>query len=432
MYKEIREVANASGTLHKHKLLQKYAYVPGFKEVLKFIMSPYTRTGISDKKLLKFENDDIKAPFSFVEATEYFSAKNTGTDFDVMFAQAFINSWKHDEDAHWLAVGLVTKNLPIGVTIKTLNKVYPNFITLIEVMLGNNLKDVKNPVGPWIVTEKLDGHRRIMLKQNGVCSFYSRNGLEDKYLDVLLEDAAMLPDNYVYDGECLAIGNFKNSLDLRQATNSIMNSNKLKVGITFNVFDMIPISEYNTGKSLHTALERKATLCRAFGCTSLKNLSGILPGNLDYDFTTIIPVPIIGVAHTIKEALDFSKPIIARGFEGVMLNDVNSFYETKRSKGLLKVKDVKSLDLRVVDLVEGTGKFKGMLGSAIVAYKSFTVGVGSGFTDEERRTFWENKDLLLDHMIEVDTFGETTNMHGAISLNAPIFKGVRYDKDCIN
>lgn len=444
MFKEIREVANGMGSIHKQSLLKKHANVPGFKEVLKFIMNPYLRTGISEKKAFKLVGSPLTTRhITFEDAIEYFTSHQTGTDEDIRYGQAFMDSWMHDADAHWLSTGLVTKNLTIGVNAKTLNKVYgKSFIPKIDVMLGTNLKDIKDPVGPWIVTEKLDGHRRLLIKQDGVCSFYTRSGIPDNDLFVLLEDAAMLPDNHVYDGECLAIGNFKNALSLRQATNSIMNSSGPKAGITYNVFDIIPVEEFFDGKSKRTAFQRKMDLCEIFGCKSQLKL---LEFGLDlskaqfttfntvvYWFTTIIHVPILGIANTVQEALNYSKPIIARGFEGAMLNQVDSLYEVKRSKQLIKIKEVKSYDLEVVDMMPGTNKYQNMLGAVFVNYKGFLVGVGSGFTDHERKMYWEDKSKILHHIIEVDTFGETTNKQGQLSLNAPIFKGVRYDKDSSN
>lgn len=433
MYKEIRAVSTAPGAIAKQRMLKQYEDVEGFKEVLKFIMSPHTVTGISEKKafkLIKHSGMVRRLDITFKEAIDYFTECNTGTDRDILFAQAFMDSWAHDKDAHWLATGLVTKNLRIGVTLTTLNKVYgSDFIPKIGVMLGSNLKDVKNPEGPWIETEKLDGHRRIMLKENGKVTFYTRNGLVDNGLFVLLEDAAMLPDNRMYDGECLAIGNFKNSLELRQATNSIMNSDGPKTGITFNLFDTLPIEEYYSGKSNRTAVERKLTLCGIFGCESQKILCGVPAPKAEYEFTTIKNVPILAVVNSIKEALEIAKTIIDRGFEGAMLNKADSKYEVKRSKDLIKIKDVKTIELKVREVVEGTGKYVGMLGSVIVDYKGFPVGVGSGFNDYERKKYWENPDDIIGKIIEVDTFGETTNMAGSLSINAPIFKGVRYDKD---
>jgi DNA ligase-1 len=69
-----------------------------------------------------------------------------------------------------------------------------------------------------------------------------------------------------------------------------------------------------------------------------------------------------------------------------------------------------------------------MLGAFIVDYKGYRVGVGSGLSDSERKDFWQRKESLLGVKIEIDTFGETKNKDGSLSLNCAIYKGLRFDK----
>lgn len=136
----------------------------------------------------------------------------------------------------------------------------------------------------------------------------------------------------------------------------------------------------------------------------------------------IKPVPILGVVKSIDEVDRIVEPIWARGGEGVMLNSVSGFYEKKRSKELLKVKKTQEFVLKVIDVMEGTGKFEDMLGALIVDYNGVRLGVGSGFTEAQRRLIWDNSELYIGKRIEIDSFGESTNMLGTKSLNCPIFK----------
>jgi len=80
-----------------------------------------------------------------------------------------------------------------------------------------------------------------------------------------------------------------------------------------------------------------------------------------------------------KKIAELVTPIWKRGGEGIMLNTMEGHYEIKRSNSLLKVKYVESMDLKVVDIQEGTGKYEGMMGALVVDYKGYRVGVGSGF-----------------------------------------------------
>jgi len=430
----IYEIQATPGRNDKLALLEKCAELPGFKETMRFVYDPYIKTGIADKKLMKGMHSIKNEQLTVYDVIEYFEANQTGTDDDVHFAWLFINA-QETEQARDLAFAMITKNLKIGVTDTSLNKVYgADFIPRIGCMLGVPYPENKHKVkGPFIATEKLDGIRRILVKENGRCRLYSRSGIEDEGLVEIIEEARYLPDNTVYDGELLAIGTYENSIALRQATNSIANRKGIRTGVSFNIFDIIPLDEFKKGKSKYNALNRKLLLGAMFGDEGIQYLHDdwakmIVAFDLGHKFRTIKVVPILGVVNTEEEIAELVAPIWKRGGEGIMLNTFEGYYELKRSNSLLKVKYVESMDLKVVDVQEGTGKYEGMLGALVVDYKGYRVGVGSGFSDEERRRFWDNPEEIIGKTIEVDTFGESKDQLGNVSLNCPVFRGVRHDK----
>ncbi len=431
----IYEIQAASGRNDKLALLEKYAELPGFKETMRFVYDPYIKTGIADKKLIKGMHGMKNEQLTVYDIIEYFKVNQTGTDDDVHFAWLFINAQETDQ-AKDLAFAMITKNLKIGVTDTSLNKVYgADFIPRIGCMLGVPYPENKHKVrGPFIATEKLDGIRRILVKENGKSRMYSRSGIEDEGLVEIIEQARYLPDNTVYDGELLAMGTYRNSIALRQATNSIANRKGMRTGVTFNIFDIIPLDEFKKGKSKYNALNRKVLLGAMFGDDGIQYLHDDWAKMMvAFDIgaqglTAIKAVPILGVVNTDEEIAELVTPIWKRGGEGIMLNTMEGYYEIKRSNSLLKVKYVESMDLKVVDMQEGTNKYEGMMGALIVDYKGYRVGVGSGFSDEERQRFWNNPEEILGKTIEVDTFGESKDQLGNVSLNCAIFKGVRYDK----
>ena len=96
-------------------------------------------------------------------------------------------------------------------------------------------------------------------------------------------------------------------------------------------------------------------------------------------------------------------------------------------KNLLKVKHTEEHILTIVNFIEGTGKYEDSLGAIVVAYtnkrgETNYLGVGSGFTDAQRRDIWDNPTKYLGRKVEIETFGESTNAQGLTSLNCPIFK----------
>lgn len=434
-------VSRTPGTNDKQYLLKKNEQVPGLKTILKFIYDPYTRTGISKAKLAKaLKIAEARGPYvmgdenfiSYKQMIDYLKSHTTGNESDLAMAARFINCTKATQpEAEWLAKAIVTQELKIGVTATTLNKVYGrDFIPKIGCMLGTLYGDVGPEKTKWpcIVTEKLDGIRRILVKENGVCRCYSRSGHEDTGLIEIVEDAKYLPNNTVYDGELLAAGTFKDCIAQRQATNSIANSKGAKTGLTYNVFDMVPLDEFRAGISKDKALVRKITLGATLMDESIQLLEAekwpmlIQAFGIHHELKAIRPVPILGLVKCMADVEPIVNDIWARGGEGVMLNSSVGKYEIKRSKELLKVKHTEEHTLEVVDILEGTGKFEGMMGALVVDYNGNKLGVGSGFNDAQRKDIWDNPEKYLGCSIEIDTFGESTNAIGEKSLNCPIFK----------
>lgn len=435
----IKLIGATSSNNDKLALLKKHADAPGLKEILRFIYNPYCKTGISDAKLTKVMNEPGGGAryVTWQEALLYFSRNQTGNSNDMCFAKEFVLSAYrlHGGDAMRLASAIVTQNLKIGITATSLNKVFgKDFIPKTGCMLGTPFDDVGSTRVSWpcIVTEKLDGIRRILVKENGVCRFYSRSGHEDIGLVEITAEAKHLPDNYVYDGELLAIGNFKDCIAQRQATNSIANSKGIKTGLTFNIFDMIPVEDFYNGICKKPAIERKMLLGATLMDESIQYLHDewvkcIIAFGLHREMKFIKPVPILGVVNNLQAVEPIVAEIWKRGGEGVMLNTSSGPYEIKRSKQLLKIKHVEEFVLPVVNIIEGTGKYEDSMGALVCLYTSADgtqsyVGVGSGFTDEQRAVIWAIPEKYIGRKVEVESFGESTNAQGYKSINCPIFK----------
>jgi DNA ligase 1 len=436
----ILAVGKASGRNAKIALLKRHAEAPGFKEILQFIYNPYIKTGIAKKKLDK----GVSLPADVADITviewdtviEYFTKHQTGNQGAVNFAKHFVDQFEKGSAAHTVAIAMVTKTLKIGVTEKTLNQVYGEaFIPMIGIMKAEKYDEFKNKVkGPFIATEKLDGARRILVKEDGVITMYSRSGIPDDGLVDIEREAEALPNNCVYDGELLAIGDFDNAIELRQASNSLANRKGKRTGLTFNVFDMVPITDFKQGVSKHDALTRKLMLGAMFNDESIECLAPTTFRTLiqqfkrDYDFKYIKSVPIEGIANSDDDVRMLAEPIWRRGFEGIMLNTFTGKYDiTKdRSRDILKVKNVVEMVLTVVGVEEGKAgtKNEGKLGALILDYNGNEVGCGSGLDDANRNKWWVNPSLIIGKKVEIDCFGESHNKQGGVSLNCPIFKRV--------
>lgn len=439
-------IAETGSTLQKASLVEKYAeQLPGFSKVLKFIYDPSFTTGLKQAKLNNAFMLEQTYPLNeWPDKIMEHLYNSTGTAFDAHYANSFIYA-SADELWQWAATGLVTKHLQIGVTVTSLNNIFgKSFIPKIGIMRGMACPDDAD--GVYICTEKIDGNRRLIFTYETGIEVYTRSGKRDNGLVDIIAQANALPVGYVYDTECVATGEFANSLELRQASASILNSGGTKKGVTALIFDMLPIPEYSEGQSRMAAMFRKFMIAYLFndiaGMETLKSIMTdtqivsierfISQALLNKPSTPNIKgLEILGIAHNKQEALELAQPIWDAGGEGIMMANAYSPYVVKSSPQptLLKIKACKEHILKCSDIFEGEGKYRGMLGGITVLYKAtdnkvYRVDVGSGFTDYERCLYWESPTLIIGKYVEVESFGQSSNKVGSFSLNCPVFKRV--------
>jgi DNA ligase-1 len=123
------------------------------------------------------------------------------------------------------------------------------------------------------------------------------------------------------------------------------------------------------------------------------------------------------------------------GYDGLILRDRNAPWTSglARNGELIKVKPSVTLDLRCNGVIQGEGKHAGKLGAISVSFHGVNSCVGTGFSDEQRDSFWKGAtrndpdDLLLNpigQIVEVECMCVNTNN----TLREPRFKAVRWDK----
>lgn len=451
-------ISNTSGTLEKERLLNKFGSVPGVKETLHFLFNGYITTGIKSSKLEKAMMYKSTQPvLSLLDLFAFLEKNNTGTMDAVSVAARFLSYWSdkslHEKDwatTRWLAEGIITKNLQIGLKSTKLNKIFgKGFIPVVGIMRG--MQAPKDFRGTYIATEKIDGNRRLIMNKASGVEIYTRSGKRDYGLIEIEEQVARLPVGYAYDTEGTKIGVFKNNVECRQQSASIFNSDGIRRGVKVQIFDMLPIEEYEAGFSTLNAVERKLLLCILFGDTNGSDVlsklvrTGVSVSNaikaikispvneaVPYNLPNVEHLPILGIVHNIKEALDMAQPYWDNGKEGLMLNDITGLYEVSPNprKCLLKIKATVENVLRVVDIYEGTNSNINAMGGVQVEYvatdkKIYYFNVGGGFSAWERDYYWQHPEAIIGTLIEVDSFGESINASGGRALNCAQFKRIK-------
>ena len=173
-------IKNENSSKKKQELLSGMMSNPVFARVLYFAFNDYIVTGLSSKKI----NKKLDERFYLMEnkwkndiflLLDYLTTNNTGRDEDIAVVQAFI---RDNEEHRDFLIDLVTKNIKVGITATTINKVKPNFIPEFGVQLANSY-DLKYVDGKdFIITLKLDGSRMVVIKENDEVKCFSRQGKE--------------------------------------------------------------------------------------------------------------------------------------------------------------------------------------------------------------------------------------------------------------
>ena len=122
-----------------------------------------------------------------------------------------------------------------------------------------------------------------------------------------------------------------------------------------------------------------------------------LMARFQYTFAIEVVPSFMGVSPT-----DAFRRFVSQGFEGAMIKDTTAPYSPgKRSNAWLKVKAVDTEDCPIVSVHEGQGRLAGTMGHVVVENNGRLVRVGGGFTDEQRRQIWEQRDSVIGSWLEV-------------------------------
>lgn len=412
--KLFRQIQETSSLNDKKKIITDNKDNELFKKCLKFLLDGNVVTGISDKKLSKEIEITkyINITCGFETIMEYLDVNNSGRDDDICTMQSFISA-QPDEYKEFYSQ-MITKKFRLGADAKLVNKCIPGLIPTFDVMLGTSIEKVK-----------LKGDEKIFISQklNGTrCAFVgdkcmTRQGKEYIGLQHIIEDLQeLVGTNMFVDGELV----YKNKEGLtdseafQKGTGIAMSKDEDKSDLKLIVFDMFPLDEFWNGQSKETYSERLLNY--------LLPLRNKVTSN-HFENVSVVPMFYNGYDHAeIWNWLDYAEN---NDMEGVIIN-LDTPYECKRSKNLIKVKKFYTYDLEVVDVEEGDGRNKGTLGALVVKYKDNTVNVGTGFTDEERKNFWENREDIIGRVIEVKYKEITTDKKtGLESLQFPVFCGLR-------
>lgn len=316
---------------------------------------------------------------------------------------------------------ILIKDMRCGTSDSTINKHAKKqyHVPVFTCQLAHDGANHESKVsGKKFIEVKLDGVRVItIVYPSGQVDQYSRNGKElvnfEHIKKQIAKHAIFFKEPMVLDGEVMS-SSFQDLM--RQVHRK---SDVAADDAVLNLFDILPLKDFQAGISPRTQIERSTWLKQWYTplADHMPNVRVLAQELVDLDTED---------GRTRFRMINNSA--IDGGYEGIMLKDPNATYECKRSVAWLKQKPYIEVSLSVVNLEEGTGKNVGKLGALVCEGvddgKQISVNVGSGFSDSDRDAIWV-ADNVLGQIVEVRADAVTQNQDGSYSLRFPRFKGFR-------
>lgn len=406
----INEMNSSNSTNHKLEILKKYSSDSFIKNVLFYTYHPYKQYGITSANLKK--RKDLTSESSHTDLFKLLddlSTRRLTGHSAIDAANSFIANNLEFSD---LIYQIIDRNLETRATVTLINRVIPNLIPTFNVALAHDFTKVKGidlTDGTFYISRKLDGVRLITIIRDGEIKFFSRNGKEFETLDVVKNEIESLGlSDCVLDGE-ICMMNENGSDDFQGILRQIQRKDHTIKNPRYWVFDILTLDEFDSGKGEVSLSDRLNRL--TFSSDIILNL----------------PQTRILNESTLSQMRDSSK---SQGWEGLIARrDVG--YEGDRSKNMLKLKDFFDSEYTVIETIMGPQRIinagheeeEMMLSAIIIEHKGNRVNVGSGFSLEERRSYYRDPSKILDHTVCVQYFEETIDKNGNHSLRFPVFKG---------
>jgi len=320
---------------------------------------------------------------------------------------------------------VLIKDLRCGITERTLNKILGNTewaIPVFECQLATDSnKHLGKMKGVKRLEQKLDGVRVLAVVTKGSVNLYSRNGKPFENFPHIVESIednknkfaklfSKFKTGFVLDGEVIG-ASFQALMKQAQRKSNVETND-----MVYSVFDIIPLADFERGYWNAQQYKR---------LDILEEYRSVFEDNTD----CIRVMDGIEVDLSISEGHDilrrYANDAVVDGFEGIMIKDVDAPYECKRSTFWMKWKPVITVDLNIVGIEEGTGRNAGRLGAFICEgvddNRNIKVNVGSGLTDDDRISYWDNANQLIGNIVEVAADAVTQNQDGTYSLRFPRF-----------
>jgi hypothetical protein len=392
----LEQLESNNSRLFKEEILETHSDNKLLKRIFVAVGDPYINFFITKFKMspaLGLGDDDAIVEQFLDEIYDNLSTRkktgNAAKDFvHYIFGQMTVSQQK------W-CMRILLKNLRCGVSTSTVNKIWPGSIVGFSVQLAESLS-TRHETGRGIIIEdevcypvriepKLDGLRCVVVKHNSEITMYTRSGSVLETLPNIKKILEQAPwEEFVLDAEVMGA-------DWNETASVAMSYKRGKddSNMILHVFDAMQFSDWHSQNSSLMLSER----------VELVNDLVSKASN-----SAVVPVPGKTVQN-LNELLEFYNDCMEKGYEGIMLKDLNAKYAFKRSDAIKKMKPVATYEGVIVGHYQGNvgSKREGLWGGfSVVMPNGIVTRVGGGYTDILRAEIGVDPDSYIGKVVEVE------------------------------
>jgi len=333
--------------------------------------------------------------------------------------EAMLNSLTKEEAT--VAINMIKGDLRCGISVATVNKMFPNTIPeypymRCSLMKGSNIANFDWKAGVYS-QEKADGMFDNIYLYPYLTKITSRNGTlfaNTEFKDFIQEFVNVADMGYCYHGEMLVLEDGK--VLPRELGNGVLNS-VLKGGSFeanqkpfYLVWDRVPVKDAVAGGKCETPYKDRFA--------AIKNIKG--------KFVDVIPTKIV---YSLDEAYKHYVELTSRGIEGTVIKNPNAIWEDKTSKDQIKLKIEAEVDLIVRGFNPGNGKNAHLFGSIAAESSDGKLRVNvSGISDADRVRINGERDEWIDKKIITVRANSIMESNDVAALFLPRLVEERLDK----
>jgi len=439
------EIAAESGNNAKVDILRKYSDNELLKKVL--YMANSKRVKFYLKRVPEYT--DARNKISLSEALGELELISNRELTGNSAVNHLINllSLSEPDDAY-IIERIIEKDCKIGMGTTFMNKVFKGLIEDTPYMGAVSFDEKKarkifEKGGKGISQIKMDGRYCNAVIRSGEVEMESRQGEPTiltgaKFLDELcsFEDCVLngeltMIDTPRYESNGI-IASLIDILGKKESRTEKENEKKLKAftdkhgsleealdKIRYTVWDRLTVDEYFNKSSKLKYVERLAYL--------EKMIYKSKPSHVNIVESVIV--------HNYAQAMTHFQEVLSAGEEGTILKSWNGEWKDGKPTWQIKCKLELDLDLIITGFNYGS---KGTKNENVISSLNAETSCGKlktrpqGLTEQLMKEITENKDNLLNTIIEVKCSGLSKDVNGNYSLLYPAFKGFRDDKTVAN